>query len=222
MEKHLNSCVDSETGELTQCLLAPGASYIECRGGNGDEAGLCTDMEPCPNQPACALGDAECQANATWCRQYNIVQAPTNLNSTGQGFVPMSDFCINGRGQFTQERGTVIDPLGNDRETPYRTSCKFGDGTLVQRNLTGDYAACGGDGQVCSTVFAGAYSSSEYDPRYRPWYINTRKSQKPNWTPPYAFDTLGLGITYAEPIYSTDKMGRNVFAGVVGVDYRCE
>lgn len=53
--------------------------------------------------------------------------------------------------------------------------------------------------------------------------MNTRELQKPNWTPPSPFFTLGLGITYAEPFYTTDAAtGREIFAGVIAVDYRCE
>lgn len=216
MEKHFNSCIDGETGESKQCLLAPGSSYIACKGGEGNDGGLCPQMQPCPNQ---VCNDEDCETK--WCRQYDIVQAPTDVEVTGRGYIPITNFCHNDRGQFSQEPGAVLDPFGDDRETPERTSCRFGNGDLVQRNLTGDYAACGG--KVCDTVFAGGYSESEYDPRYRPWYINTRELQKPNWTPPFAFFTLGLGITYAEPIYTTDEdTGRQVFAGVIAVDYRCE
>lgn len=223
MQKHLNSCVDAETGAPTQCLLNPGASYIACRGGEegDDEGGLCPQIEPCPNQPACPANDEQCNATVKWCRQYNIVQAPSDTESTGRGFIPITNFCHDDRGHFTQEPGTVLDPFGDNRETDERSSCRFGDGSLVQRNLSGDYAACGNN-VTCDTVFAGGYSSSEYDPRYRPWYINTREQQRPNWTPPFAFFTLGLGITYAEPIYTTEEgTGRQIFAGVIAVDYRC-
>lgn len=224
MQKHLNSCVDAETGAPTQCLLNPGASYIACRGGEegDDEGGLCPQIEPCPNQPACPANDEQCNATVKWCRQYNIVQAPSDTESTGRGFIPITNFCHDDRGHFTQEPGTVLDPFGDNRETDERSSCRFGDGSLVQRNLSGDYAACGNN-VTCDTVFAGGYSSSEYDPRYRPWYINTREQQRPNWTPPFAFFTLGLGITYAEPIYTTEEgTGRQIFAGVIAVDYRFE
>ena len=220
MELHLNSCVDSETGASVQCLLSPGSSYISCEGGGEDGRGLCEKIEPCPNQPSCSPDDDNCNASIKWCRQYKIVQAPTNVNSTGLGYIPITNFCLNDKGQFTQEPGVVLDPLGDDRYTKNRTSCRFGDGSLVQRNLTGEYAACG-DG-VCSTVFAGGYSASEYDPRYRPWYITTKETQKPNWMPPFAFFTLGLGITYSEPIYTIEEeTGRQIFAGVIAVDYRC-
>ncbi len=221
MEKHLNSCVDSETGAPMQCLLSPGASYIACHGGEDNQRGLCEKVEPCPNQPTCANDDEVCNANIKWCRQYSIVQAPENVNSTGLGFIPITNFCHNDKGQFSQEAGTVLDPFGDDRTTKERTSCRFGNGNLVQRNLTGDYAACGG--ASCNTVFAGGYSVSEYDPRYRPWYIVTKELQRPNWMPPFAFFTLGLGITYAEPFYTTEeRSGRQIFAGVIAVDYRCK
>ena len=225
MEKHLNSCVDEVTGAPTQCLLSPGANYIACHGGEGNEKGLCPMIEPCPNQPDCSANDEQCNASVKWCRQYRIATANPTSNvqsTTNRGFVPITNFCLNDRGHFTQEPGTALDPFGDNRETKKRISCQFGNGSLVNRNLMGEYAACGVN-TTCDTVFAGGYSSSEYDPRYRPWYINTRKLQKPNWTPPFPFFTLGLGITYAEPIYTTEETtGRQIFAGVIAVDYRCK
>ena len=221
MKLHLNSCVDSETGAPIQCLLAPGASYISCKGGGDDGRGLCNTIQPCPNQPSCALDDAFCNTTIKWCRQYDIVPAPTKVNSTGLGYIPLTNFCHNDKGQFTQKPGVVFDPLGDDRGTKKRTSCRFGDGTLVQRNVTGAYAACGGG--VCSTVFDGGYTAADYDPRYRPWYMTTKELQKPNWMPPFAFYALGLGITYSEPIYTLEEeSGRQIFAGVIAVDYRCK
>jgi hypothetical protein len=178
-------------------------------------------MEICPNQPDCEENDEDCKANLKWCRQYIIKKAPSNTGETGLGFVPLTNFCHNVRGQFTQERGQAIDPVGESREGKDLTSCKFGDGSLVQRSLTGDYAACGV--QVCDTTFVGGFESNEYDPRYRSWYINTKTLQKPNWLPPYPFFSLGIGVTYARPIYSEDEAtGRQVFAGVLAVDYRCK
>lgn len=117
MQKHLNSCVDAETGASVQCLLNPGTSYIACKGGEGDEGGLCPQIEPCPNQPACPVDVEQCNASVKWCRQYSIAQAPSNLESTGLGFIPITNFCHNDKGHFTQEPGTVVDPLGDDRDT---------------------------------------------------------------------------------------------------------
>ena len=95
--------------------------------------------------------------------------------------------------------------------------------------MTGPYAACGvddetGENKECDNVFQGGYESIEYDPRYRPCYIDTKAAQKPIWSSPYPFFTLGMGVTYARPIYDTDPTndGLQVFAGVIAVDYRCK
>lgn len=220
MEKHLNSCIDGMTGAPIQCLLPPGSDFISCREGRGDESGLCEVVELCPNQPACNRDDDDCNQQLKWCRQYEIYQSPPAIDLIQRGYVPITNFCHNDLGKFSQTPGTIIDPTGDDRATTERTSCTYGDGSLVDRNLTGDYRACPGEGD-CDSVFAGGYSASEYDPRYRPWYIQTRKLQKSLWLPPYPFFTLGLGLTYTQPIYATEEgTGRNIFAGVIAVDYR--
>ena len=54
----------------------------------------------------------------------------------------------------------------------------------------------------------------EYDPRSRPWYINTVKTQKNNWSTIYPFTGGELGITAAGLL--KDSQG-NV-KGIVGVD----
>ena len=54
----------------------------------------------------------------------------------------------------------------------------------------------------------------EYDPRFRPWYINTLKTQENNWSKIYPFTGGELGITAAGLL--KDSQG-NV-KGIVGVD----
>jgi hypothetical protein len=188
-------------------------------------------MELCPNQPSCnALTSATeretCEANLKWCRQYTIKQAPLNVKTTGMGMIPLTIFCYDNQGRFSQEPGKVIDPFGSERVNVNEedlVSCTHGDGTLVKRSLTGAYAACGGAGKVCSTVFVGGFETSEYDPRRRPWYIQTKELQHAHWTAPYQFSpvSFGIGLTFAQPIYTQDEeTGRQVFAGVLAVDYR--
>jgi hypothetical protein len=233
MEKHLNSCVNGFTGAPMECILPHGLDYISCQDGLGDDSGLCEIMKLCPNQPDCAsiyadslLQQQECIASLKYCRQYTI---ETNFANDGRGYIPLTNFCIDDTGHFSEQVGGVIDPRGTERDTDMFTTCTHGNGDVVKRNLTGSYAACGGgededeDDQVCSTVFAAGYESFEYDPRYRPWYTKTKKSQKPIWLPPFSFFTLGIGVTYTRSIYETDEAtGRQIFAGVLAVDYRCK
>ncbi|EAW39334.1 response regulator [Lyngbya sp. PCC 8106] len=54
----------------------------------------------------------------------------------------------------------------------------------------------------------------EYDPRVRPWYVNTILTEKPNWSKIYTFTGGELGITASNLFY--DSQGN--FRGVIGVD----
>lgn len=58
-------------------------------------------------------------------------------------------------------------------------------------------------------------SSPNYDPRQRPWYSTTIKTQKLVWSPIYSMQSHGmLGMTLAEPIYDQ----KNQLLGVLGTD----
>jgi hypothetical protein len=208
-----------------------GAEYISCQDGLGDVTGVCERMELCPNQPFCnaltSVTEREtCEATLKWCRQYTIKQAPLNVETTGMGMIPITSLCHDNQGRFSQEPGKVVDPFGSERVKVNKedlVTCTYGDGTLVKRSLTGAYAACGAAGKVCSTVFEGGYATGKYDPRGRPWYTQTKELQHAHWTAPYPFYSLGIGVTFAQPIYTQDEeTGRQVFAGVLAVDYRCK
>ena len=54
----------------------------------------------------------------------------------------------------------------------------------------------------------------EYDPRLRPWYLNTLLTRKPNWSKIYTFTGGELGITASNLFYDS----RGNFRGVIGVD----
>lgn len=54
----------------------------------------------------------------------------------------------------------------------------------------------------------------EYDPKLRPWYINTLRTQDNNWSKIYTFTGGELGITAAGVVQ--DRQGN--FLGIVGVD----
>lgn len=163
----------------------------------------------------------------------NGTAAPASSTS-GRGFVPLTNMCITPKGQFSQAPKQVIDPLSSSRDVATTKTCTYASGEAVQRSLSGPYAACGlsrsgnknsttsMENAVCDTVFQGGYESWEYDPRYRPWYTVTKELQKSHWTKPFTFFALAIGMTYATPIYSIDDAtGRQVFAGVLAVDYRC-
>ena len=202
----LMKCPDEETQSCSNVI--PGITSID--GGSGGD-------------PA---DKAHCHYNHTtkWCRQYEVRQVTaTDEAVVPLGFIPRTYYCHDAKGAFTQEPGRALKAgflefinspniqLGD---------CTFEDGeTLVKRNEAGDYAYC--NGQVCNNTFHGGYQSRDYDPRYRDWYIRTRKNQLPNWSPPYPFfSNLDLGITYSHPIYSVqESSGRNVFEGVLAVDY---
>jgi hypothetical protein len=154
---------------------------------------------------------AHCESEQKWCKKYTIEEATENM-----GFMPLTYHCHNKHGLFTQEPGAaVLDSSGN------LGNCYFRDGTtLVNRSLAGEYAYC--NGEVCDDTFAAGFRSDDYDPRYRPWYIQTKKLQIPNWSPPYPFfDNLEIGITYSHPIHS-EMQGKNTFTGVLAIDYTCK
>mmetsp|Transcript_13955 Transcript_13955/g.40838 ORF Transcript_13955/g.40838 Transcript_13955/m.40838 type:complete len:631 (-) Transcript_13955:184-2076(-) len=227
MKKYLNACV-SDNGDQIECIMAHGASYISCA------AEGCDALQPCPDKDSqrnCSVFGFEdertkCESKRKYCRKYTTKNVPNAEEGTPLGFIPLTTYCHDDRGLFTQDPGEVVKHYGLSNGTgiiPDHGSCYFTDGkTLVQRNLTGDYAYCGRDGEVCSETYSGGFVSGDYDPRYRPWYVASKEQQKPTWSDPYVFyDNLGLGITSTHPIYDYAE-GRNVFAGVLAVDYRFE
>ena len=217
MVKHFQSCVDDE-GNQEDCVMSPGGPYIECI--NGCSLARCPDgasQRDCIGETSTDAERAECEANIKWCRQYVRKAAPEASPPTVTlGYVPRSTYCIDETGVASQVPGEIAK-----KDTDVLGSCYYKDATtLVNRSLSGDYAMCGGDGAVCADVFKGAYQDRDYDPRFRGWHESTRAMQKSNWSPPYPFfTTLAMGITFSQPIYSLDDEGRNVFEGVVAVDY---
>ncbi|KAL7461288.1 hypothetical protein ACHAXS_001711, partial [Conticribra weissflogii] len=215
MQKHLDSCID-ENGNQVPCLMGPGESYIEC-------IDNCTSLQRCPDedsqQDCSAFDKAEerslCESNTKWCTSYTTKTIPLSDTNSNRGYIPFTFYCVDVNGLPTQTPGENAelgaDGLGN---------CYHDDGvTPVNRQVSGDYEYCGGDGITCDNTFLGGFTSGNYDPRYRPWYIVTKQKQVPNWSEPYEFYTHNIGITYSRPIYSTDEEGRTVFAGVLASDY---
>jgi len=210
MQKHYTSCVNATSGGPLPCNLAVGGKYTECV--NDCDIETCADQD---SQRDCAtmgnLERAACEANIKWCTSYTIKEATDDMR---RGYLVRSTYCINSEGIPSQAPGEIAkkgtDELG---------SCYFSDGvTLVDRKIEGDYAVCGGG--VCNNTFEGAYISRDYDPRWREWYITTKALQKPNWSPPYPFfSSQEIGITFSLPIYNMLDDGRDVFDGVLAVDY---
>ena len=223
MQKYFHACVD-DSGQPQECRLQVGDQYIQCA---GNDTHNCQILEPCPSQPDCTSTNGANSTNACktiWCRQYTIetVTDQDTINSsttlTNLGYVPCADYCYTVTGTFSQELGAILNPGGSLAKLG---NCYYADGsTLVQRHLSGSFAYCGGE--VCNTTYSGAYDSYAYDPRYRPWYTETKAKQAPNWSPPYLYGPYGLFyITFSHPIYETLDDGREVFAGVLAIDYRC-
>ena len=233
MQKYLKACVNTQTGEPEECRLQVGDNYIQCVDRNDTNAtgtsssSTCPVLQPCPTQPLCnsttsGSNDTGSTCEIIWCRQYTIQTVSidnvvnTTNNSTNLGYIPATQYCHTSKGKFSQDLGVIESPDGTSTKLG---NCYFGDGiTLVQRNLSGLYAYC--DGRVGNTTYEGGYESFYYDPRFRPWYTSTKENQMPMWSAPYAFAVLGIGVTYSRPIYETLEDGKQVFAGVLGVDYR--
>eukprot|EP00581_Thalassiosira_minuscula_P018090 CAMPEP_0183711762 /NCGR_PEP_ID=MMETSP0737-20130205/7171_1 /TAXON_ID=385413 /ORGANISM="Thalassiosira miniscula, Strain CCMP1093" /LENGTH=624 /DNA_ID=CAMNT_0025940329 /DNA_START=152 /DNA_END=2023 /DNA_ORIENTATION=- len=228
MEKHYGACVDYSSGEEVPCLMKAGGKYTECTAialtqssGEGREESPLFDcaLEKCTDEASqrnCdeltnATERSSCLSDIKWCSSYIIKEA---FDNETLGYISRGTYCIDHTGVPSQTRGEVVK-----KDKKEWGDCYFKDETtLVQRDREGDFAYCGGDGKVCNVTFFGAYSSKDYDPRWRGWYIETKKIQRPNWSPPYPFfSSLAIGLTFSAPIYSMQG-DRNVFAGVLALD----
>jgi len=161
--KYYNVCLNLTNGENTTCTMDEGRPlYTSCRND-------------------CAL--IPCEGNsAALCQDYDI------LNSTQAdgvfGFVPSTMNCIDSNGAFSQTSGEVLND--SPKGVIYDGKCTFDDGTVVSRELEGPFAACGKanndnngtENNVCSTAFIGANEYTNYDPRWRRWYIDSKKKNK--------------------------------------------
>lgn len=193
--------------------------YVECV--NDCELISCANMESMNATSSC----------------YNY--AVTTIEDTiTRGYIPCTIYCVNLEAQPEQRPGYVVKESSNELG-----NCYYDDGiTLVNRTLSGDYAYCGGnDNAICNNTFEGGYRSFNYDPRFRDWYRNTKRSQTSIWTTPYFFAAVEkhIGITYTRPIYSKQSLNKvitdsssttdnnmtmndhdhEIFHGVLAVDY---
>jgi hypothetical protein len=216
LEKHYKSClVPGVTGDIMNCTMSSGSQYVKCHNN--------CDLVRCPDensQKDCSmLGEnrtdrTECERNVKWCRNYTVEYAQEDEQL---GYIPVTKYCLNDAVQPTQTLGATLDPT-----TRKNTNCTYdyGESVLVNRYMAGDYAYCGGNGTLCNNTFVGGYTSVQYDPRYRGWYTQTKAAQKALWTEPYPFhEEDNMGLTYTKPIYNTDDDGKQVFRGVLAVDY---
>jgi len=199
MEKHLKSCRDSGTGEPMDCLIPPDTLFVD---------DVCDNVRGCFESCLQECDDDECTASIL-CRKYTL---KTSEQSENVGLVPFNQFCKGLYGAPTEEPGgaMTLDERG------FQT-CSYGDGTPVRRRLAGDYSYCG-EREICDDNYVGVFNQLAYDPRYRPWYIQTRQLLVPNWSDVYLFTTNILGITHSLPIVD-ETNGTLVFEGVIATDY---
>lgn len=201
VDKYWNTCVNRDTGQPEECRMSEGAKYVACK----NEC----ELVPCANQ-----GNGS-SLEKKWCRNYTIEKVQAN-EVLARGYIPRTYHCINAKGQFTQAPGQALQS-GDSSQTG---DCTFRDGTLVTREIAGPFAYCGGNNTTCSTTYTGTYRSRDYDPRYRTWYLDAAAAQHHLWSDPYTFFSTGdIGITWADPIYSIDALGQQIFEGILAVDY---
>lgn len=194
--KYYGVCVNDQ-GQETNCTMTTETPlYTSCI-----DIDDCTTLVPC--------GDK-------WCLNYEIQEYDENQGVLG--YVPTTYNCINAQGAFSQTPGQVLKASSEGIITA--GTCTFEDGvTLVERQLTGEFANCGETEVQCSDTFIGAFAAVNYDPRWRGWYMDCRAAQVPQFSDPYIFFTFGtVGITYTHPIFNVDGEGRDVFAGVLAID----
>jgi len=224
---HYDTCV-SANGTTVPCRMSVGDQYIACI----DDCNL----QPCENPESrvdCSTfqeGGAErrtCEEQITWCQTYEI---KTVAEEDGpRGYIPLYEYCLDDNGLPSQTEGEIYkfhDGVAG--------SCYYNDKmTLVDRSEAGKFSYCNKNKETCSvtedeslfascgTTTVGAFQQFNYDPRYRPWYIQAKQIQKPYWTPPFIFwDPPDMGSTYVQPFYKQTDDGRKVFDGVLALDYK--
>jgi hypothetical protein len=224
MSKYFSVCVNGTDGSKQNCSMAVNDSFIQCVDNcqlvpcliNGTNTSTTTDH--CPLNP-----NQNC-TDTIWCSDYTV--GVVHANQT-LGFVPAGYQCINQYGMISQEPGKVISfyadstNFQNDLVGSYypNGTCAHYDQSPVSDVVQGNFAYC--NGKVCNDTYIGCMRTVNYDPRLRPWYMDTKQLQREAWSQPYPFATHSniFGITYAEPFYLTQDNGKKVFAGVFACDY---
>ena len=223
LQKYWNTCVNRDTGVPEPCRMSVGDTYIECQ--NNCEFVPCRDMRDSTNGWEANDDDTitdRIVEETKWCRNYTVESVlEEDEQQVARGYIPRTYHCINEGGQFTQTLGEAL--VVDDSGELSLGNCTFRDGTLVTREISGPFAYCGeddeGEPQTCTSTHKGMHRTRDYDPRYRGWYVETAKAQRPTWSDPYTFFSNGeIGITWADPIY-IEEDGRLTFQGILAVDY---
>ena len=230
MSIYFNVCVNEETGnEEQECQLGEGDPYISCV--NGCELIQC-DVD-CTSLEEGSEARDDCESEVIWCQNYEVIE--TSATVPQLGYVPAGFYCFDSKGLNSQEPGQIVVETSPGVEI-LDGDCTYGDGTtLVNRQIFGPYADCGVPVEgvngtttpaVCNTTYEGAFTSFNFDPRYRPWYAISKSTQRPAWSDVYVFAVGGqfIGITATHPIQSTTdgEEGRTLFEGVLAADILLE
>ena len=123
LAKYWEACLDKTTGDAKLCEMPIGDPFIQCQND--------CSLVPCPG-----TDESSDETSMKWCRNYTIEYS----SNGGEGFVPMVAACINEEGAFSQTPGEVLV------ETDFGAvvgDCTFGDGSRVERLLSGEFAYCG-------------------------------------------------------------------------------
>jgi hypothetical protein len=255
--KYLYSCIDRMNGTSQQCLLETKDMFIQCI--NDCELIPCSGQVPTIMSNSLHIAQDEDKEDANTkdeqilflCQNYGVMEVDDS--TTGLlGYIPRTSSCINKYVQPEERVGYVL----KNYTSHTNGNCYYEDKvTLVQRTestdsstmLFSNYAACpqidssNNFNNMCNSIFRGGFSSFNYDPRYRPWYIATKKVQTEVWTAPYVYaGENAIGITYSIPMYNLENdyedMYTNrtstifnkttaktkIFNGVIAVDYYLE
>ena len=206
MSKYWPICVNGTDGAQQNCQMATGSSYIQCI----DDCHIvpCPDAESqqiyngtadCITSPSLSPRNTssgsqeECEARIKWCPSYTSKEVP---ETAVLGFVPVGYHCFDKMGMFSQTPGEIARDSDGEPPYAYNGTCKHWDETPVTRVTPGSFAhSIGDDNNNNGTYGAGLMRTIDYDPRLRPWYIDTKKQQKENWSRPYPFSTHSNIIT---------------------------
>ena len=216
---HLNTCIDDYAGAEKQCLLEEGDTYVSCI--NDCELIKCPDPDSqknCSSPEEIDNNRDDCESKIIWCKNYEQKQV-TSEETSKLGYIPLSDYCFDSQAINSQVPEEIVY-LETETGNITLGTCIYEDSkALVDREVPpGPYGECV-EG-ICSNTFDGGYTSTNYDPRYRSWYIEARTAQRPRWSDAYVFASLAsIGITATHPISSFDDVSdRTIFDGVLGAD----
>ena len=228
--KHFKSCFSYEDGSWNDCIIEPGSTYVkyECSESNNPNNSSNNDNDNDPEK--CQTVYKECPNDENiLCKQYSF--ATIEDDGIPRGYVPQTSFCQDSTGGITEALGEALDFEGGG--TLGNCTYGYGDNGLVNKSMPlddngepfdYDYAFCNGKtDEECQRMFRGGWYGGEiYDPRYRPWYTETKRLLKPNWAEPYPFyGTNDTGITLSYPIFSkADGQNKKRLEGVCAVDYK--